>query len=210
MKTRTDAKRREIIAVATELFIQLGYERTSMSLVSQRLGGSKATLYGYFRSKEELLLAVLEADVEEKSKEILSHFEGASLEERIRAIGLHYLQERTAYAPPRLIRLLAALPEDSAIGETFYREGMVAAWRRLQALIEGLIARGELRPGDSWTMTMHLKGLLDQDFMERKIMAPKSEVSADEIEKAAAAAAAVFMRAYGPECAGADAPLEPR
>ena len=59
MRVRTDEKRREIVDVASELFEEHGFERTSMSMISERLGGSKATLYGYFKSKEQLLAAVL-------------------------------------------------------------------------------------------------------------------------------------------------------
>ena len=38
---------------------ELGFERTSMSEICTRLGGSKATLYNYFASKEALFLEVM-------------------------------------------------------------------------------------------------------------------------------------------------------
>src|SRR5690349_18099392 len=60
MKVRTDAKRDEILAVARAAFLELGYERTSMAEIATRVGGSKATLYGYFPSKEALFLAIIE------------------------------------------------------------------------------------------------------------------------------------------------------
>ena len=65
MRVRTEEKREEIIRIAAELFQENGFERTSMSTISERLGGSKATLYGYFKSKEDLLLAVVHHDVPE-------------------------------------------------------------------------------------------------------------------------------------------------
>ena len=48
MRVRNEEKRLEIIRIAAELFDELGYERTSMSTIAARVGGSKATLYGYF------------------------------------------------------------------------------------------------------------------------------------------------------------------
>ena len=60
MRLRTEVKRQEIVRIAAQLFEELGYERTSMSEISARVGGSKATLYGYFASKEDLLRAVLD------------------------------------------------------------------------------------------------------------------------------------------------------
>ena len=47
------------MSVAREVFFEHGYSATSMSAIAARLGGSKGTLYNYFRSKEELFEAQL-------------------------------------------------------------------------------------------------------------------------------------------------------
>ena len=57
--SRSDAKRRAILDVASEVFLAQGYAATSMSEIAARLGGSKGTLYNYFRSKEELFSAFI-------------------------------------------------------------------------------------------------------------------------------------------------------
>src|SRR5471030_3424689 len=57
--SRSDAKRRAILDVASEVFLAQGYAATSMSEIAARLGGSKGTLYNYFRSKEELFGAFI-------------------------------------------------------------------------------------------------------------------------------------------------------
>src|SRR6202050_1736457 len=57
--SRSDAKRRAILDVATEVFLAQGYAATSMSEIAAKLGGSKGTLYNYFRSKEELFSAFI-------------------------------------------------------------------------------------------------------------------------------------------------------
>jgi AcrR family transcriptional regulator len=44
MRVRTEEKRQEIVEIAARLFEELGYERTSMSAIAARVGGSKATL----------------------------------------------------------------------------------------------------------------------------------------------------------------------
>lgn len=196
MRVKTDAKRQEIIEAATELFLELGYQRTSMSLVSKRLGGSKGTLYNYFKSKEELLLAVLEEEVARLSDEVFSEEPGEDLRESLRQMGLRYLRGRLGPRHPRLFRIAASLPEESPVGAAFHRQAIVPANRHTAELIEGLIAKGALRPGDPWTMTMHFKGLLDMDFVERTILSPRDEVSRAEIEKAAWEATDAFLRAY--------------
>jgi AcrR family transcriptional regulator len=47
-----------ILTVAADLFRQRGYRAATLDEIAQRVGVSKPTLYGYFRSKEELLAAI--------------------------------------------------------------------------------------------------------------------------------------------------------
>ena len=59
-ETRKQERRQAIINAARASFLEHGYAGTSMSALLKTLGGSKATLWGYFRSKEELFAAVIE------------------------------------------------------------------------------------------------------------------------------------------------------
>lgn len=55
-----EERRAEIIGSARKLFLTRGYEATSMQDVMKDLSIAKGTIYHYFRSKEELLYAVVE------------------------------------------------------------------------------------------------------------------------------------------------------
>ncbi len=59
MRTLSEERRQAIITAAAAVFQEQGYERTSMSEVARRAGGSKATLYNYFTSKEALFESVV-------------------------------------------------------------------------------------------------------------------------------------------------------
>ena len=59
MKTKTESKRQAILKAAAEVFREVGFERASMSDIRARIGGSKATLYNYFPSKEKLFFEVM-------------------------------------------------------------------------------------------------------------------------------------------------------
>jgi TetR/AcrR family transcriptional regulator, cholesterol catabolism regulator len=50
--------RAEILTAAAELFRARGYRATTLEDLARRLGISKKTLYGHFRSKEDLLAAI--------------------------------------------------------------------------------------------------------------------------------------------------------
>ncbi len=52
-------RKNEIIGVALKLFAQEGYHSTTLDKVAADIGVSKATLYYYFRNKEEIIRAIL-------------------------------------------------------------------------------------------------------------------------------------------------------
>lgn len=52
--------RERILDVAAELFVDQGYENTSLREIADRLGFTKAALYYHFPSKEQILQALLE------------------------------------------------------------------------------------------------------------------------------------------------------
>jgi len=52
--------RDQILQVAVSLFIEQGYDATSVAQLAERLGLSKSALYHHFDSKEELLAVALE------------------------------------------------------------------------------------------------------------------------------------------------------
>lgn len=59
MRRKTEATRQRIIDAAYECFWRAGYTRTSLDTITERAGLTKRTLYGYFRSKDDLLAAVM-------------------------------------------------------------------------------------------------------------------------------------------------------
>ncbi len=57
-------RRTAIVEIATRSFLERGYAATSMTAISDELGGSKATLWSHFTSKEELFAAVVDGLVD--------------------------------------------------------------------------------------------------------------------------------------------------
>lgn len=85
---KQEERRQEIIEAARELFQTQQYEMTTMNDVMKKLGIAKGTIYHYFKSKEELLEAVVERmadDYTDMMQAILDNTEGTALE-RITAL----------------------------------------------------------------------------------------------------------------------------
>ncbi len=76
----TNDTRERILAVAQELFIDQGYDGTSLREIADRLGFTKAALYYHFRSKDEILVALLEpgSALLAEFLERLTHADGVS------------------------------------------------------------------------------------------------------------------------------------
>lgn len=80
---KPEERRREIIAAAQELFRQKNYDNTTIQDVMEKLGVAKGTIYHYFKSKEELLIAVIDQSVEDYiagMQNVLDEAEGTGLD----------------------------------------------------------------------------------------------------------------------------------
>lgn len=198
MRVRTEEKRREIVEVAGQLFEELGYDRTSMSLISERVGGSKATLYGYFKSKEEILHAVLDYDVTEQAEHLMNQLLAApSLREGLVILGIEYMTRRLSDRPISNVRIVSAQPDHSTIGKDFYENVLLPAWQRLARRFEMMMDAGILKRADPWVAAMHWKGLCEWDMFEKRLLGAIREGDPQEIKTAATLAADVFLQVYG-------------
>ncbi|GHO86438.1 TetR/AcrR family transcriptional regulator [Dictyobacter formicarum] len=64
LKERQREQREQLILqVAEEVLLEKGYYETSMEEIAVRVGISKGTIYLHFRSKEELITAILQRDL---------------------------------------------------------------------------------------------------------------------------------------------------
>jgi AcrR family transcriptional regulator len=191
MRVRTEAKKQEILRIAGELFDELGYERTSMSAIAARVGGSKATLYGYFSSKEELLRAVLDHDVSEEAERLLHEFlHEKDLRSGLIRLGISYLSRHHARAAS--IRSVANQP----IAQEFYETVLRPAWQRLADRFATMMKEGRLKFADPWTTAMHWKGLNEWDLLERHLLSANAAADPNDIVTAATAAADAFLKVY--------------
>lgn len=196
-RVRTEEKRRQIVAIASELFQELGYDRTSMSLISERLGGSKATLYGYFKSKEDLLQSVLVYDVTEEADRLMNEFlSGRNLREGLISLGRAYMTRRLSPGPIANIRIVSTQPESSTIGKEFYENVLGPAWKRLANRFQSMMDAGVLKRADPWIAAMQWKGMCEWDMFERRLLGAIKAGDPDEINRAATAAADSFLELY--------------
>ncbi len=84
-RPRTGNKRERLIASAVELFAEKGFFYTTTAEVSAHAGVAAGTLYLYFNSKDDLLVAVLDTFIDEFSLKVMPPaYSGAAPVEKIR------------------------------------------------------------------------------------------------------------------------------
>jgi AcrR family transcriptional regulator len=201
-RVRTEEKRDEIVRIAAELFQQHGYDRCSMAALSERLGGSKATLYGYFPSKEDLLRAVIQCEVAHEFDRVLHDFdEGTDLRAWLIELGISYHNKRLSSLPVANVRSIVNQPSGSTLGKEFYETIIRPAFERVADQFARLMDQGRLKRADPWVVLMHWKGLNDWDLFERRLIGAISGPEDVDVKKVATLAADAFLKLYGVDAA---------
>jgi AcrR family transcriptional regulator len=199
-RQKTETRRAAIVKTAAEAFLELGYEKTSMSLIAERLGGSKATLYSYFKSKEELLLAVLDNEIDTNAAAILGTAMGEpDTRKALSIVGAGYLMQRLSVRPTRYFRMVSGQSGESDIGQHFWNNILKPAWMLMCTKMQEYMDEGRLRQADPWMASMHFKGLLEADLVERRLLGDIRGPEAELVMNRVTSAVEVFLHSYGPQ-----------
>ncbi|UCH24556.1 MAG: TetR/AcrR family transcriptional regulator [Trueperaceae bacterium] len=133
---KPEERRKDIVTAARELFEAGDYKKTTMRDVMDMLGIAKGTIYHYFKSKEELLEAVVEDIIDEDiaRREALLEVTPGNALERLRVL-LTSSSMADEHGP-----LLTHLHDPGNVG--MHTRLLAVAVERQARLLEGLIRQG--------------------------------------------------------------------
>ena len=141
---RGHATREHLVAVATRLFAERGYEDTSIEAVLHETGASRGSMYHHFSGKEALFEAVLEELEERVGREAKAAASGAR--EPVEALLAGSLAWVRLASDPVIQRVLL-LDAPSVLGWQRWREmDERHALGLIRAALEACAAGGQLRP----------------------------------------------------------------
>jgi TetR/AcrR family transcriptional repressor of mexJK operon len=129
-------KEEAILAAAVALFLQKGYQQTTMADVARQAKVSKQTVYSHFGSKEALLEQMIRSQVEQyflrlplpEEDSFIAHLEAL-------ALGfLHLILDPETLAMQRLI--IAEAKNQPELGQLFYDNGPRPVIEKMCALLE--------------------------------------------------------------------------
>lgn len=197
-KLDRDQRRELILDVAQEVFLEEGFANASMSVIAARLGGSKGTLYNYFKSKDDLFNAYVERRCLWQDEIFAMPTAGETPEQTLRRIAGAYLRRVLTDFNLRNFRLITAEAERAPeIGRSFYDAGPRKGAERVAELLSAMEADGHLELDDPLDAAHQFLGLAQNRYFKARLCNAIPELTEKQIEDEARLAARTFLRAFG-------------
>ena len=183
--------RSTILVQARELFLTLGYHKTTMRNIAEAAGISTGPLYFHFRDKAEVFFHICSEAFDCLGADFhrISHEEAAA-GERLRSIFLTY--KAFYYREPQLFAMMhlatdpmsgIGLPE--SLAEALLQKGM-ALVKIMEAVIREGISRQELRPVDPAKLAVYLYSVAEGIFVSNRMgVLARQNIGVDEMIDAA-------------------------
>jgi AcrR family transcriptional regulator len=198
--SKNDSKRQAILENAYRLFRAQGFDGTSMADITSQVGGSKATLYSHFPSKEELFVECMMAALENYMSDTLRHLEASRSDPQAALcnFGTSVLNFICSTEQVEVRRLMIAEASRSGTGKLFF-DKLTALRAQIASFLDAWMVSGLLRLDDPDLAADHLGALLEAEVLEPLLLNVR-EAAPDEKEAVLAARRAVtaFLRAYAP------------
>lgn len=155
----SEEKRAEIVAAARALFIDAGYDATSMGRLATAAGVAANTIYWYFADKDDVLIAVLN-DVMAEAWTQYQSVAAEGLATRLLWV-VHQLQQMS-----RLVSTVHARAERSPV---------ITQWHNNFHFFTGSLLRSELENAGTDTATLDAEVMIGTFTVEGLLMHPLGE-----------------------------------
>jgi AcrR family transcriptional regulator len=201
---RANRKVDQILEAANRLFLAHGYATTTMDEVARAAGVSKATLYVYFKGKNELFAAIVKA-----SGDSFTHLlvEGGAGREPVRARLLRCGRAiLTLLLAPEIVSSYRMVVAEAArhpeLGRIYYENGAARLLDRLEEFFAEAMRRGDLRRAHPRRGAEQFIGLIRGDLQLCALLGVVRDVSEAEQDAIVRNGVDIFYRAYRPDRQG--------
>lgn len=194
----SDQRRRAIIDTARAAFLRHGYGQTTMSAIAATLGGSKTTLWTYFRSKPDLFDAVVDDMIERYGDALRIPLRAdADPADTLRTFATSIL---TTITRPQVVAFHRMVTGEAGrfpqLGKALIERGMQRGQQRLADWIAQQMDRGRLRCGDPLVASQQFGGLCQSGLFQRHLLGACPRPTPTQIAAEAEQATETFLRAY--------------
>lgn len=188
-----------IVNAARELFVESGFQATTLDKVAQRAKVSKLSIYRHFENKEALFSAAIEAHCRQLVPLPVFECTAASAEEQLVAVASVLL--RTLLGSD-VRNVEAMILEDKAnqrsLGKLFYEAGFAQVLAHIETVLEQMHAKAVLTVPDPYQSARLFAALIKgaDILMIARFDTARGEDD-NEIESYCRSAVAMFVAAHG-------------
>jgi AcrR family transcriptional regulator len=163
----TDERKRQILAAAATAFARAGFAEARMDDIAAEAGLSKGALYLYFRSKDEIVAALMralfEVQLEDLRELLASH---RPFRDCLLAFTDHLIRQYAAMgAHGPVAREFYAVAGRQKHVRSFVRDYFRTYRRLLADLVRSGVERGEVRDADPDTTALAILGIYEGLFL---------------------------------------------
>lgn len=223
MRKKSGERCQAILDAAKTMFEKVGFEQATMAEIAATAGHSKATLYNYFSSKEQLFLELARRSADRHSEQLFSLLMPnngsapldtlpdqvnqvlallqpsdnltATLQRFGEGVMSNFLTLKSLAARRMLIAAAANQPE---AGRLFFENGPAKGMQFTAQFFEQAMNAGQLRRADPNVVAAHFRGLLESEVYESGLFNARRELKPKEVKATVERAVSVFIRAYAP------------
>ena len=191
-------KRQSIIKGATTLFLKHGFNTVSMDKVAQSAPVSKATLYKYFASKNDLLAAVIDelcGSLWQTMEDVPNDSE--SVEHNLKKIASAFVDLIFSNEGLAIYRLIVAECYDfPELSKLVYKTGPKIALSRLEQYLHSINQRDQVNIKDPGFAADSFFSLLKCDLHFQCLLGIKAPPSASEKKTIINQVVAIYMQGF--------------
>lgn len=193
-------KRAAILEAAKALFVEHGYDGTSMDAIAQRAGVSKLTVYSHFQDKDSLFVEAVKAKCEEQLPPDLFLVDlTGPLRAQLLKIARAFFALMTSDEAIGIQRVLARqLAGDSKLPMLFWEAGPRRTQLALAGFLQAEVEAGQLAIDDVERAASQFLCLLKGERHARLMCGCQEPLPADEATSHIEATVDLFLRAYLP------------
>ena len=188
----------ELLDIATEVFMEHGFEGASTNEIAKRANCSKTTLYCRFPTKQALFIAVLERRMAALFKELESALpDDAPLEQTLMEYGSRVLRISLSDEKICMQRVVSMEAERfPELAARYFEMGPDRGREILSRYLRGQIKRGRLVDEDPQMMAEHIISLITGGPVTWRMLGMNDDSAFKNQRKRVEAAVRVFLRAY--------------
>jgi AcrR family transcriptional regulator len=173
-------KRDLIVAAATALFLELGYDRTSLARIAERSGVSRATLFKQFPTKAALFDAIVTESwsAADEGEPPLA----GNIVDGLSAMGRRYAELLSRPQMTDLFRIvIAELPRFPELADAQFSHGKMPYFESVRSYLLAEHEAGTVRVEDVDLAATQFLGMISNYVFWPTLLVPGWEVSAERV-----------------------------